>query len=270
MEKLPGSVVEKTSWKILDREKFFTSNIPFIRNMGGLHKGKLHVLMSGTHAGKSTMVRTIVVDLVNNIKKDEKVLVWLSGESVSDFMSQISHAEYNTSYSDNVCFDSEIPDEGTRGPRENYMILEEYMQSGCYDVIIFDNITTSGFYTELKPGKQGSLVRHFKNLAKNRNFALITVAHSATGSSLSGKLLSPDDIKYSRQVSNLSEFFWIIQKFTVGESYHSFLFVEKHRGVETQDKIFFLSFSKENRVFKSIQKVTFDDFKESYSKRNKL
>lgn len=238
--------------------------------MGGLHKGKLHVLMSGTHAGKSTMVRTIVVDLVNNIKKGEKVLVWLSEESVSDFFSQISHAEYNTSFSENVDFDSEILDEGSRGPRENYQVLEDYMKSGAYDVIIFDNITTSAFYTELKTAKQGAMVRHFKTLAKNGNFALLMVAHSATGSNLSGKLLSPDDIKYSRQISNLSEFFWIIQKFTIDDEYFSFLFVEKHRGVETVNRIFYLGFCKDNRVFRSIQKVSFSDFKESYLKRNKL
>lgn len=269
MENMPSSYMEKTAWQLVAKNKYFSSHIPFLMEMGGINKGKLHVLMSGTHAGKSTMVRTILVDLVNNIKEDEKVLVYLSEESVSDFLKQLSYAEYNTLMAHNIKFDSEIPEKGVLSPSENYHKLVNHMESGNYDVVIFDNITTSSFYTDLKPGQQGEIIRKFKSLSKTNNFGLVVVAHASTGG-LSGKLLTPDDVKYSRQVSNLSEFFWIIQKFTIGNMYYSFLFVEKHRGVEIKNRLFSLTYCKDTKIFKSVNAVDFDSFKEYFLKRNKL
>jgi ABC-type proline/glycine betaine transport system ATPase subunit len=64
------------------------SKLGFLNAHNGLRRGSLHLVLGTTGGGKSTLVRTVLRDIIFNADNQLSVGVWLSEETVEDYKRQ--------------------------------------------------------------------------------------------------------------------------------------------------------------------------------------
>jgi ABC-type iron transport system FetAB ATPase subunit len=257
---------EQEAYEKKNREIHFHSSLGFLNAHNGLRRGALHLAMATTGAGKSTLVRTLVRDVLFHPKNDISVGVWLSEESTDDYKAQIaygipSHPRLEKAY---ILSELEVK-------QNKKLAFIEWIKFYLPDVVIFDNVTTSYFYNDKTAKEQGEFILLLKELAIEHNFALVIIAHTdAKATDTMGRLINLNDIRGSKNLPNLVEFAYILQRFEIGTSYFSTIRVEKSRSQELVHKLYQLHYEPRLRSFRGDTAIEFASFKEMYGKRNKL
>lgn len=248
---------------------FFKSSFEFLRQHNGHRPGAVHVYLGDSHAGKSTLVRSIVMDAVSN-NPEIKIGLWLSEESVLDFSAELYLCRPPRELTDRILAFSELDLEA-----DDPLIYAKTINDLCakhqFDLFIIDNITTSKLYVDRTPKEQAAMAYGFKKLASKFAFPLILVAHTSTGANQNSKaLFVPDDIRGSRTIVNLANFFYIIQNFIIGNQINSTIRVEKHRGQQLLYKMFNLEYKANIRLFLKSNPINFEELKKFFNERNRL
>ena len=249
----------------------FPTNIKLFSNHNGLRRNKMHLLIAPTGVGKSTFVRTMIIDFIEH-NPEMKVLLWLTEETKEDFED-----EFAFGMSDKVAENSEnlhVISEQSMGENETasdvYRSLNDVIEHFNYDLIIIDNLTTSKLYLGSSPKEQEHAAGWLKGLCKN-DLALFVIAHS--GGSVqenSSKLLDENDIRGNKTLPNLAEFLYILQPFYVGNRLFQFLITKKHRGQPIHSKYIGVKYDKETNTFKESAFVAFEELKKVFKLRNQL
>ena len=247
------------------------SSFRFLNAHNGMRIGKTHVVLSTTGAGKSTLVRSIISDAVRQ-NPCINILVWLSEETIDDFRTEFSMIPEQGNEFGRVLVESE-QDLQAEGLNEKQMkqkfqvLINEVMP----EIVVLDNITTSIFYAGKKPDEQFKVAKNLKGMADKNKFALMLVAHTAAkvNENYSG-LISADDIRGNKQISNLAEFFYILQVLREGESWSSILRTVKHRGQNPKCTMHELRWNEVFKCFAGDVTLNFENFSEKYKTRNKL
>lgn len=110
-----------------------------------------------------------------------------------------------------------------------------------------------------------------KKFASVKDIPLIIICH--TGAQVTTNyngLIEMNDIRGSKTIVNLSEFFYIMQTFNIGEKRFNTLRITKHRGQEVKNTMFMLYYYAKSRIFAKDEVVDFGKFKELFKQRNKL
>ena len=252
-----------------NRQIDFRSNINVFLNHNGIRRGKMHLFIAPTGVGKSTFVRTMVVDFIKNNPK-KKMLIWLTEESREDFMEEVANClPAHEKIKDIVQVITEQHLDEDSDSKKTKKDIEEIVSHFEYDLLVVDNITTSYLY-ETSPTEQGKVARWLKSLCKN-DVAVFVIAH--TGGQIqesSNKLLDENDIRGSKILCNLTEFLYILQPFFVGNALRQFVITKKHRGQELKSKYIKLEYNKDLRIFQEQNFVEFDVMKKIFQLRNKL
>ena len=68
-----------------NKKNHFHSTFNFISSHNGFRKGKLHLILSDTGTGKSTLIRSLMYDVLLSLPEDKKLLLILSEETEMDF-----------------------------------------------------------------------------------------------------------------------------------------------------------------------------------------
>ena len=250
------------------RTVYIHSKLGFLNAHNGLRPGCIHTLMGMSHAGKSTMVRTLVRDFAfnpENSKKKLKMHIRLSEESVEEFRRELSYGVPESERMLDITISSEMED------GLNQAGLHELIASVQPDVLIYDNITTSRYYSSKRPGEQAQWCAWMKKISKDLKTATILVAHTGTEITESlSRLINMNDLRGAKDLVNLSEFFYVFQRFEMKDSYYPILWVSKHRGQELINKYYYLDYAPAVRSFVRDQAITFDQVKSNYAKRNRL
>jgi len=247
-------------------ETHFYSGLNFLNAHNGLRRKSMHLLLGTTGGGKSTMVRTLLRDIIFNPKNDAQVSVWLSEESTADYKSQVA---YGLPSHDRLLKTQLMSELETQ--RVSELLFREWLDMFRPDVLIFDNITTSQLYNDKTAKEQAAFVMLIKKLTVEYNMATLLVAHTdAKATDTMGRLINLNDVRGSKSIANLVEFAYVLQRFEIGTNYFSSLRVEKHRSQELKHKLFSLNYNKELRSFVNDLPIQFEKFKEMYKERNKL
>jgi len=241
------------------------SHYNFLTTHRGFRDGKMHVLMGPTHAGKSTLVRSIVVDYLE-FNPDRNILVWLSEESASDFATEFYASGYDPDKVDNLWVCSEQDDKVN-----NFNKLKEFIESGKCDMVVIDNLTTSNFYMDTSVKAQGDMAKEIKRLAQAYEVPMLIIVHTGAAAGMNvNRLLDVNDIRGSKTICNLSEFFYILQKFSLAESSYTFLQIAKHRGQEVGHKFFMLRYLAQKKMIAEDVAVKFSEVNKAFQMRVRL
>ena len=238
----------------------FLSGLSHVSQFDGWQKGKIHSLIAQASGGKSTYIRSIIYDL---LKKNPGTLIflWLSEVSVEDFMRELAQLPADVDYS-SLYLHSEVESNDDMDSPDAMRILEEkVIQSGC-EFFIFDNLTTSSIYGEqvLQQGKISTLL---KRLVSITGAAFLLVAHTDSKVKQDSKnIIDMNDIRGSRKIVNLSEFFFILQNIQIGNTIKTTLRITKHRGKDVKQRLFYLPYDAETFSYPRDVPLEFDSFKE--------
>lgn len=258
----------ETIIKSLDK-KYYNSNFDFLKAHNGFVPNKFYVFLATSGGGKSTLRNSLIFDFVR-CNSGKRVFLWLSEEKISDFKADIVRNKLDAKLLNGTVVFSE---------QDNYKEFEnqnlcDYMchkivQSNC-DIFIYDNITTSKLYGHT-PSEQTKFTDKLKAELQALDIPTIIFAHTSSEIKASSyRLIEESDIRGSRNLPNLAEFFYTLQNFTVGEKRVSFIRIIKHRGRNVTGNFFALKYDFKTRLYELDHKVEFEMFNQFYKTQNKL
>ncbi|MFT5519621.1 MAG: KaiC/GvpD/RAD55 family RecA-like ATPase [Enterobacterales bacterium] len=251
--------------KIRENNKvYFNTGFNFLNQHNGIRPNKMHLLVAPTHVGKSTLTNSLISSIIEN-NEDVKILLYLTEETVEDFKGAISSMNANLE-GFNKCVrvmveDKKMSEEGIRD------ILEEAIIHFDFDLVFFDNITTSKIYMEKTSDKQAEVSLWLKDLLKATTLFLI--AHT-NGNNYNSELLDETHIRGSKTITNIAEFLYVMQPIRVNEQMFQYVRILKSRGQPTLNNFFRLAYSHSTRTITHDKPIDFDDFKAVFKLRNKL
>lgn len=258
-------------YKILkdnSKTRHFRSSLPFLNAHNGWRKGKLHVFLGKTSGGKSTLMRTLLVDALDAVGENEKIGLILSEEKTIDFLTEFNWGGKFTELGKRLKVVSET-DFPILKKRENWLRLAKRMvDEGC-KVLFYDNPTTSSVYGRLFE-QQSEMAHVYKQFAEKAQVPMVLFAHTNGVNENYSSLISEDNIRGAKEIVNLAEFFYILQTFNVESLKFTFLRIVKHRGQDIENYNYKLNYIKEFRAYLDVDTVEFKDIKEIFKKRNKL
>lgn len=242
----------------------FRSKYNFFNEHNGIRNNKMHLLIAPTGAGKSTLIRSVFFDVINN-NRDKKILIWLTEETKDEFYSEISNYATDSDVLQNVRVISEL--QGYTNEDDTKKLIEEAIDLYDLDLLMVDNITTSNLYMDTSIKNQAELCKWFKGLCKST--ALFIVAHT-NNNNFNNRLLDENDIRGSRSITNLTEFLYVLQPVRINNSLFQFINIIKHRGQNIDNRFFMLKYNKQSKLFLEDVASTFDDINQLFKQRNKL
>ncbi len=254
----------------LSNEVHFTSNFRFLRAHNGWRPGKLHVIMGDAGIGKSSLLRGLIIDALEQGDNAPKIGMWLSEETYLDFLTELNKTRYKRNLS-NLFVQSELDalDEIKLPELKKYFV--DWIKQNDLDLIFFDNLTTSNLYSNLSVDNQGELVKWMKKIAQRKNIPFVMVVH--TGASVyrnMNRLIEMNDIRGAKHPVNLAEFFYVLQSFENQGDIQVSIRTTKYRGQECLDRLHHLLYSQKGRIYAGDNRLNFETFKEFFKNRDKL
>jgi ABC-type cobalamin/Fe3+-siderophores transport system ATPase subunit len=207
-------------------EVAFSSRYEFLKAHNGIRPNCLHGMIGTTGSGKSTLLKCIITEAAAS----KKVLVWLSEESISEYQELIQFMDKSILGNINFVEEKKISQD-YKTDQSKFFAYFELMceESGC-DVVFIDNITSSAFYN-MRFGLygQGLTAEYLMNFVKDK-CAVFYVAHTETGITDNyNKVVAPENMRGSKELAIVTEYMYIIQKFTTNEKIYNVLRVAKFR-----------------------------------------
>lgn len=243
------------------------SKYGFLNAHNGLRRGSTHVLMGTAGGGKSTLVRSVLRDFIfNKENTDLGVVLHLSEESCLEYKGQLIHSVPSHEQLDRgaLISEEEHPDEDFDYFLERHRVLAP-------DLLIYDNMTTSRFYEGTSVKAQAKIFSKIKALTKELNCATLIVAHTkADISDGMDRFINMNDIRGSKAIPNMAEFFYILQRFKVEDDFFPTLRILKSRSQQLIHSMYYLQYEKSTRSYVKDSAISFDQFKEAYTKRQRL
>ena len=252
---------EKVIFKNEIEKTYFETNYSFSRAHNGYRNGELHIFMGREGSGKSTVVRSILLDIVS--RNEYKICILLSEESIRDFRKMLSFTNIKTEFLKNVDIYSE-QDFDFKNPRRLIESMGLLIKENKYDMFIFDNITTSICYTYENGKHQEWSASQFKKMASKIGIPVIIISHADSDSSRNvKKLMTSTDIRGNKSLPLQAQFFYIVDQVTVDDKKINFIRIKKHRSMpNVENYIFQLFYNPEFGIYTSDIAVNFEKFKE--------
>jgi len=254
----------------LDRVQFHTK-YNFLKAHNGFRKGNMHTFLGTSGGGKSTLTRSLMIDMFQNFShKEDKILLWLSEERSKDYIAQLHKTGMPFELINRIIVYSEV-DENGKNRKDVIKRLDWIISEHKPMAVFYDNITTSMEYATVTIPEQDKFYHRLKTLALNSDIPFLIMAHT------NGKitenyehLIDQNDIRGSKQPAMISEFFYILQAFYVNEVRHNTIRLTKFRGSSVEHRLYMLDYKKEMQLFVTDRKLEFEGFKEIFKTRNTL
>lgn len=253
--------------KEFKRKFHFKTTFNFLKSHNSWRPSKLHTFLGVAHGGKSTLVRSLIIDTLE-ANPEKQVGLVLSEENEIDFLSELGESGFYKTEKLNI-----IEELGLRkGTVAQYFsMLDIYIQENKIKLLFIDNLTTSFVYMDRTIDQQAQVQVALKNLAIKHNIPIVLIMH--TGANVSErheKIITMNDVRGNKGIVNLSEFFYIMQSFFTEKGRFNTLTISKHRGQQVDCKLYVLEYHTKGRVFGDDFKIDFKALKEVYKNREKL
>lgn len=268
-----GSVAERVAR--LKEFELAATRFKFINEHYGLKRGLRHVLLGTQGTGKSTLARSILLDLC----KQHRVLLYSSEETQDQLASMFALRGVVDSDLKNlrVVHEKQIL-ERCNGDVHNQTLWEQSLRLKIFnsraDVLFFDNITTSEFYDCLEPEKQKSLLLKLQRTIERFNIPVFMVAHTRTGVKDDQQaLISGDDVRGYRGLTNKAEFVYVYQRFMIPGGSHGadvsmgLVIVRKGRGLSNINSVYALDFDFDRREYFGDRKISLEEFNQAFKSK---
>lgn len=263
--------IEKQSLDQLLETVYYQSNFQFLRSHKGWRPASIHTFLGTPGGGKSTIVRTLIIDFLCNCKKGETIVILLSEETRLEFLSQFNKSQFNENLEQLVIISEIDLMEQYRDKRKVWMHILDLLKELQASIFVFDNITTSQMYMDLKVEDQGKFALAISSLCRKLQIPIILIAHTnANVTEGINRLIDMNDIRGSKTIVNISHFFYILQRFVLATTIYPTLRITKHRSQEVEGSIYFLQYHKKSRIYAMDKPLSFSDFKQAYKSRNTL
>ena len=203
------------------------SRYKFLSVHNGIRPGCLHGLKGTMGSGKSSLLKCIITETA----AQAKVLLWLSEETVSEYQEMISYLDSDVLVNIRFIEERDIPPQIKNNQTALFEFFDQMIEESGAEITFIDNITTSRFYnpTHGLTGQQRS-AEFLRDYTKETGHTIFYAAHS--GSHVTdnfGRVSTPEDIRGSKDLPMVTEYFYIIQKFTLDDDQVNLLRNAKHR-----------------------------------------
>jgi len=252
-------------YKVENNKTYYFTGLKFLNCHRGIRPNKMHLLMAPTHAGKSTLTRSIITDFVYR-NKGKKVMLVLSEETKQEFEAELSNAVDGDEILQNIQVFSE-QSWHNETPNGIMKFISDFVDQYRHDLLFIDNITTSKIYNDRTVKEQSEVSTWLKIMTKKT--AVFVIAHTL-GSDFNNRLLDENDIRGSKTITNLTEFLYILQPVYVGDRIFQFINIKKHRSQDVKSKFFQLVYNPTLKVFDQDREIDFDSLASIFKQRNQL
>lgn len=242
---------------------FYPSRFNFLKQVNGIRPNSLMGLLGTPGSGKSTLLKSIVADTAEYTK----VLVYLTEENPKDYQILLNVLKTNL---ENVVFLHEKDLFHANMTLEQMkMYFEESVAASGANVIFFDNITTSAIYEPLPVRQQGEMVSFFSRICEKYSISIFFVAHTKKEvTDNQSSLIEGEDTRGSNQLFQQSQYFFILQNFSVNNDKFPTLRIRKHRFHKVKKFFFLLGFQDE--AYRFDRDVDFEYVADIFKQRNQL
>jgi archaellum biogenesis ATPase FlaH len=260
--------------KVLDyhlRKVYFPTAFKFLQTHRGLRPGCIHTFMGTAGGGKSTLVRSLIIDIMGVSRA--KILLVLSEETRKEFLTQFNQTGIqNRPEIDKLHIISELDlDNSVRTHNDfngflNFTINEQKPQ-----ILIYDNITTSKFYAEKRPNEQTDFCNWLKLLNQQVGMPFLIMAH--TGAQVNdnlNRIIDMNDIRGCKAIVNLSHFFYIMQRFHASGNIYPTIRITKHREQDIGNAFYRFDYNRKMKIYHQDVSINFAEFKNIFKDRDTL
>ena len=244
------------------------SRFEFLKEIKGIRPGMLTGLIGTTGSGKSTLLKSVIADTIET----ERCLVWLSEESLEEYQVKINRSVKDKNKLRNLFFlEENTLQDWVKNSHETFVNEFEniVVRSEC-KVIFIDNITSSFLYSEdITIKEQGQTARFLQKLCKDLGIAIFYIAHTKKNinDTYSG-LITKEDIRGSAKIAIVTEYLFILQKFSSGQKTYPIINIVKHRHHELSNPFFLVAF--EDGIYKFDKTIPFELVRKIFNSRNVL
>lgn len=274
MNKLDAPFLCEDELKFYDDElnkRQFTTKYNFLKSHNGFRKGNLHMFLGTSGGGKSTLMRSLLIDIMQNLEEnDEFILLWLSEERSKDYFRELYQTGIPYKLLSRIKVYSEV-DDIEKGSKQILKKMEWLINEYKPTAFVYDNITTSIEYATASTKEQDSFFSRLKMLAVSSDIPFVLTAHTNAeiGENYEG-IIEQNNIRGSKMPPMICEYFYILQSFYCNEERFNTIKITKFRGNPVDHRLFELNYQHDMRLFTQDKKLKFDTFKEVFKKRNKL
>jgi len=265
---------QSVSYEAIEKEmrentrQIYPSRFMFLNSTRGIRPRMLSGIMGTTGSGKSTLTKTMIVDAA----KKEKVMVWLSEETVTEYQIGMHKVSDSRDSFKNICFVEEKNlDAFYLNDHETFLeyFKDLVVESGA-SLIFIDNLTSSNLYSDdIGPSGQSKTAVFLSKITKDLGVGIFFVAHTSKKIvDNQPMLITKEDIRGSQKITILAEYFYIIQKFTAKEKIYPLLNIVKHRHHNITNKFFLLGYKKDSYEFD--QQIDFSLVNKIFKNRDRL
>ena len=226
MLKKPASDFEIEMYSELKNRVIHHSRYEFLKAHYGLRPNSLIALMSSTGAGKTTLFKCIITETAVHCK----VIVWLSEETVTEYQELINYLDKSCLKNIKFVEEKEIPKEFKDNQEKFLEYFEQMVDESGAKMVFIDNVTTSRFYSSYFGFMGQQKTAEFLIDFVKRKCSIFYVAHTDRKVTDNyGQVVNPSDIRGSKELPNLTEYFYVMQKYTTEEKQYNVLRTAKYR-----------------------------------------
>lgn len=254
----------------VQNEVTFKTGYNFLLAHRGYRQGCIHTILGPSGGGKSTLVRSLLVDVAHNLNGRNAGLI-LSEQTVDSFKNELANLPKLPSEIDSVKIYSEC-DKNIREfivKRGWSNVVNAFIEKHNLSILFIDNMTSSDFFTgNGQHGSQNSILQELKNIATEKGIPIVLIWHTKKGIDDDyEQSIKSDDVKYSGKITIISEFFYIMQRFHINGKIFPTLRIVKHRGQPVKDRIFFLNYNEKFMMYSSDRAISSEQFHELFAER---
>lgn len=235
---LSDSDLEKTEQELIKQD--FYSTFLHLNCHNGLRRGELHLIIGPQGGSKSTLIKSWILDLVNQKKK---VKIHCSEENWDKYVVGINKIirkskneeakeslDFLTGYSE-LKLDKEF--------KKNFWPnLKEKLIEDESEVFILDNFTTS-FLGMGSISEQGQNAVYLKKIADDLKIPVVVLGHTTKTANAETMVLRGEDIRGNASISNIASYVYLIQVLFHLTPTKSYLRVDKARYHQKANKKYF-------------------------------
>jgi hypothetical protein len=190
----------------------YESKFNFLKDHYGLRDGEMHILIAQKGGGKSSLIRSILFDLLETAR----VYIHLSEEDVLKYLSPLSQAmrkiypeEEIEKRMKNLLVTSEI--DGDIKANNFIKTIKLNITKHKADIFIFDNFTTSDISAG-SPRDQHLYATELSTMTKKMDIASLVVVHTKKGHN-KNRIADGDDMRGVATLINTAGYIYTLNTF---------------------------------------------------------